>query len=78
MMTDLETQSSLQQEAYELREENAALRSQITYLRSSAGAQLPSREPIVNPAAAHIPPILPRPTPDTSGKSWDRIVTEFF
>ncbi|PLN74947.1 hypothetical protein BDW42DRAFT_47440 [Aspergillus taichungensis] len=78
MMTDLEAQFALQQEAYELREENAALRSQVTHLRSSAGAQPPSREPIVNPAVSHIPPILPRPTPDTSGKSWDRIVTEFF
>lgn len=78
MMTDLESQPALQKEAHELREENAALRSQVTHLRSSGGAQTPLREPIVTPTVSSIPPILPRPTPDTSGKSWDRIVTEFF
>ncbi|GMG01536.1 hypothetical protein BDV35DRAFT_256481 [Aspergillus flavus] len=76
MMTELEAQQSLQQEVQELKAENVALRNENANFRGYFTSRLPTNEPMINSSSNIIPPIFPRPSSDTSGKTWDRIVMD--
>lgn len=72
LMVQLESQQYLSQEVQKLREENARLQHANQELRLYAGSKPSSRDPTLNFSMSNIP----RPSPDTSGKSWDSIVMD--
>lgn len=69
MMMRLESQDDLLREVQELREENARLHRG---LRIPTDSRWHLREPAPNSPM----PNIARPSPDTTGKSWDRIVMD--
>lgn len=71
MMTQLESQQRLLQEIHELKEENNRLHNINRELRVHADVRSP-HDCGLNPPV----PNIPRPSADTSGKSWDRIVMD--
>ncbi|EAW07006.1 PHD finger protein [Aspergillus clavatus NRRL 1] len=75
MMVELDAQQRLLQELRELREENAALRSDLLNTKKLFGTRMPVFEPILNPPVASVSPAI-QPPADTTGKSWDRIVMD--
>ncbi|KAE8354018.1 hypothetical protein BDV28DRAFT_147496 [Aspergillus coremiiformis] len=75
LFTELEAQKALQREVLDLKTENAALQDENGRFRAYFTARLPSNEPIIIPPT-NTPLNLPRPSSDTTGKSWDRIVMD--
>ncbi|KAE8382267.1 hypothetical protein BDV26DRAFT_15386 [Aspergillus bertholletiae] len=79
MITELETRQSLHQEIQELKAENVALRNENANFRAYFASRLPTNEPIINPinsSSTSASLVFPKPSSDTIGMSWDRIVMD--
>lgn len=74
MIQEVQSHRSLLQKAAVLREEFSRVQTENIRIRTYLNSRLPSREPTFSTPSTFSP--LPRPTPDTSGKSWDSIVLD--
>jgi hypothetical protein len=75
MMLELESQQLLLQEIQDLREENASLRREALKTKHPYASRMPINESVLN-SPSHLAPRIQTPSPDTAGKSWDRIVMD--
>ncbi|GIK05972.1 hypothetical protein Aspvir_010089 [Aspergillus viridinutans] len=75
MMLELESQQLLLQEIQDLREENASLRREALKTKHHYPSRMPINESVLN-SPSHLAPRIQTPSPDTAGKSWDRIVMD--
>ncbi|CEO59726.1 hypothetical protein PMG11_04391 [Penicillium brasilianum] len=74
MMQELQSHRSMLQKAAVLREEFSRVQTENIQIRTYLNSRLPSREPTFSTPSTFSP--VPRPTPDTSGRSWDSIVLD--
>lgn len=74
MMKEVQSHRSLLQKTAVLREEFARVQTENIQIRTYLNSRLPSREPTFSTPSIFSP--IPRPAPDTSGKSWDSIVLD--
>lgn len=74
MLHEVESHRVLLRKNALLREEFSRVQTENSQLRTYLHAQLPIREPAVSGPSTFSP--IPRPSADTSGKSWDRIVLD--
>ncbi|KAL4957633.1 hypothetical protein BDW69DRAFT_13846 [Aspergillus filifer] len=72
MMTELELH---RERAQELVSENAQLRQDNANIRTYLDSNLATGRPVVNSPAGDLS-FIRRPSPDTTGKTWDRIVMD--
>ena len=75
MILELESQQLLLQEIQDLREENASLRREALKTKHHYPSRTPINESVLN-SPSHLAPRIQTPSPDTAGKSWDRIVMD--
>ncbi|KAG2024423.1 hypothetical protein GB937_004080 [Aspergillus fischeri] len=75
MMLELESQQLLLQEIQDLREENASLRREALKTKHHYPSRMPINESVLN-SPFYLAPRIQTPSPDTAGKSWDRIVMD--
>ncbi|PKX94939.1 PHD finger protein [Aspergillus novofumigatus IBT 16806] len=75
MMLELEAQQLLLQEIQDLREENASLRREALKTKPHYASRMPINETVLN-SPSQLAPRIQTPSPDTAGKSWDRIVMD--
>lgn len=74
MMQEVQSHRSLLQKAAVLREEFSRVQTENIQIRTYLNSRLPSREPAFSTPSTFSP--IPRPSPDTSGRSWDSIVLD--
>jgi hypothetical protein len=74
MMLEVQSHRALLQKAAVLREEYSRVQTENIQIRTYLNSRLPSREPNFSTPSIFSP--IPRPTPETSGKSWDSIVLD--
>lgn len=74
MMQEVQSHRSLLQKAAVLREEFSRVQTENIQIRTYLNSRLPSREPTFSTPSTFSP--IPRPSPDTSGRSWDSIVLD--
>lgn len=74
MMQEVQSHRSLLQKAAVLREEFSRVQTENIQIRTYLNSRLPSREPTFSTLSTFSP--IPRPSPDTSGRSWDSIVLD--
>ncbi|OOQ87273.1 hypothetical protein PEBR_17606 [Penicillium brasilianum] len=74
MMQEVQSHRSMLQKAAVLREEFSRVQTENIQIRTYLNSRLPSREPNFSTPSTFSP--VPRPTPDTSGRSWDSIVLD--
>ncbi|OKO90329.1 hypothetical protein PENSUB_13462 [Penicillium subrubescens] len=74
MMQEVQSHRSLLQKAAVLREEFSRVQTENIQIRTYLNSRLPSREPTFLTPSTFSP--IPRPSPDTSGRSWDSIVLD--
>jgi hypothetical protein len=74
MMQEVRSHRSLLQKTAVLREEFSRVQTENIRIRTYLNSRLPSREPAFSTPSTFSP--IPRPSPDTSGKSWDSIVLD--
>jgi hypothetical protein len=75
MMLELESQQLLLQEIQDLREENASLRRDALKTKHHYPSRMPINDSVLN-SPSHLEPRIQTPSPNTAGKSWDRIVMD--
>ncbi|EBA27370.1 PHD finger protein [Aspergillus fumigatus Af293] len=75
MMLELESQQLLLQEIQDLREENASLRREALKTKHYYPSRMPINESALSSPSC-LSPRIQTPSPDTAGKSWDRIVMD--
>lgn len=74
MMQEVQSHRSLLQKTTVLREEYSRVQTENLQLRTYLNSRLPSREPSFSTPSSFSS--IPRPAPDTSGRSWDSIVLD--
>jgi hypothetical protein len=75
IMLELESQQLLLQEIQDLREENASLRRDALKTKHHYPSRMPINDSVLN-SPSHLEPRIQTPSPNTAGKSWDRIVMD--